>query len=207
MPRLALLNQTGEKVGNITLSDAVFAVEANEQVVLDVVKAQRAAMRHGTHKTKGRSEVAGGGAKPYRQKGTGRARQGSIVAPHYVGGGVAFGTTPRDYTLKVNRKVRQAALKMVLSEKVSEKKFVVVDKLELENVKTKEFVNVLKNVNASGKVIVILPEHNENVELSARNVSGVQTTVREHASVYDILNSNYVLTTKEVVKKYEEALA
>ena len=206
MPKLALLNQAGQTVGEIELKDSVFAVEPNEQVIYDVVKAQRAAMRHGTHKTKIRSEVSGGGKKPYRQKGTGNARQGSITAPHYVGGGVAFGTTPRDYSVKVNKKVRKLAMKIALSEKVTESKFVVLDSLTLNEIKTKAMVEVLNNVNVNGKVLVVLPEHNETLEISARNIEGVQTAVREHVSVYEILNSNFVLTTQDVVKKYEEAL-
>ena len=206
MPKLALLNQAGQTVGEIELKDSVFAVEPNEQVIYNVVKAQRAAMRHGTHKTKTRSEVSGGGKKPYRQKGTGNARQGSITAPHYVGGGVAFGTTPRDYSVKVNKKVRKLAMKIALSEKLTESKFVVLDSLTLNEIKTKAMVEVLNNVNVNGKVLVVLPEHNETLEISARNIEGVQTAVREHVSVYEILNSNFVLTTQDVVKKYEEAL-
>ncbi len=206
MPKLALLNQAGQTVGEIELKDSVFAVEPNEQVIYDVVRAQRAAMRHGTHKTKTRAEVSGGGRKPYRQKGTGNARQGSITAPHYVGGGVAFGTTPRDYSMKLNKKVRRLAIKIALSEKVTENKFVVLDKLVFEEIKTKTMVEVLKNVNVQGKVLVVLPEHDEKIEISARNIEGVQTTVREHASVYEMLNSNFILTTEDVVKEFEEAL-
>lgn len=206
MPKLALLNQAGQTVGEIELKDSVFAVEPNEQVIYDVVKAQRAAMRQGTHKTKTRSEVSGGGRKPYRQKGTGNARQGSITAPHYVGGGVAFGTTPRDYSMKLNKKVRRLAIKIALSEKVTENKFVVLDKLTLEEIKTKAMVEVLKNVNVEGKVLVVLPEHDEKIEISARNIEGVQTAVREHVSVYEMLNSNFILTTQDVVKQFEEAL-
>ncbi len=206
MPKLALLNQAGENVGDIELLDSVFGIEPNQQVVYEVVKAQRAAMRQGTHNTKNRSEVRGGGRKPWRQKGTGRARQGSIRSPQWVGGGVVFGPTPRDYTLKVNRKVRRLALKSVLSSKVADKSFVVVEGLALESSKTQEFVKVLNNLSLSGKVMIVLDQADEAVQLAARNIPGVTVRTVDQASVYEMLNHKAVLTTKDAVKKYEEVL-
>ena len=206
MPKLALLNQAGENVGEITLLDSVFGIEPSQQALYDVVKAQRAAMRQGTHKTKTRSEVRGGGRKPWRQKGTGRARQGSIRSPQWVGGGVVFGPTPRSYNLKVNRKVRRLALKSVLSSKVNDNQLVVLDALALETAKTKEMVQVLNNLSLSGKVMIVLDQMNETVALAARNIPGVFVTTVEQASVYDIMNAHSILTTQEAVKKYEEVL-
>lgn len=206
MPKVALLNQTGKNVGEIELNDSVFNVEPNQQVLYEVVKAQRAAMRQGTHKTKGRSEVRGGGRKPWKQKGTGRARSGSTRSPIWVGGGTVFGPTPRDYSLKVNRKVRRLALKSVLTLKVRDEAFKVLDALSLENIQTKGMVEVLNNLNLSGKIMIILPEGNENVGKSARNIPGVVVTTVSHASVYEIMNYKNVLTTVDAVKLYEEVL-
>lgn len=206
MPKVALLNQTGKNVGEITLSDTVFNVEPNQQVLYEVVKAQRAAMRQGTHKTKGRSEVRGGGRKPWKQKGTGRARAGSTRSPIWVGGGTVFGPTPRDYSLKVNRKVRRLALKTVLTLKVRDDKFKVLDTISLESIKTKGMIEVLNNLNLSGKIMIILPEGNENVSKSARNIPGVVVTTVSHASVYEIMSYKNILTTVDAVKLYEEVL-
>ena len=206
MPKVALLNQTGKNIGDIELSDTVFNVEPNQQVLYEVIKAQRAAMRQGTHKTKGRSEVRGGGRKPWKQKGTGRARAGSTSSPIWVGGGTVFGPTPRDYSLKVNRKVRRLALKTVLTLKVRDEAFKVLDAISLENIKTKGMVEVLNNLNLSGKIMIILPEGNENVAKSARNIPGVVVTSVSHASVYEIMNYKNVLTTVDAVKLYEEVL-
>jgi len=206
MPKVALLNQTGKNVGDIELSDSVFNVEPNQQVLYEVVKAQRAAMRQGTHKTKGRSEVRGGGRKPWKQKGTGRARSGSTRSPIWVGGGTVFGPSPRDYSLKVNRKVRRLALKTVLTLKVRDEAFKVLDVLSLESIQTKGMVEVLNNLNLSGKIMIILPEGNENVAKSARNIPGVVVTTVSHASVYEIMNYRNVLTTVDAVKLYEEVL-
>lgn len=206
MPKLALLNQAGENVGEITLLDSVFGIEPSQQALYDVVKAQRAAMRQGTHKTKTRSEVRGGGRKPWRQKGTGRARQGSIRSPQWVGGGVVFGPTPRSYNLKVNRKVRRLALKSVLSSKVNDNQLVVLDALALETAKTKEMVQVLNNLSLSGKVMIVLDQMNETVALAARNIPGVFVTTVEQASVYELMNYPVMVTTQEAVKKYEEVL-
>lgn len=206
MPKVALLNQTGKNVGEIELIDSVFNVEPNQQVLYEVVKAQRAAMRQGTHKTKGRSEVRGGGRKPWKQKGTGRARAGSTRSPIWVGGGTVFGPTPRDYSLKVNRKVRRLALKTVLTLKVRDEAFKVLDGLSLENIKTKGMIEVLNNLNLSGKIMIILPEGNEFVTKSARNIPGVKVTTVSHASVYEIMSYKNVLTTVDAVKLYEEVL-
>jgi large subunit ribosomal protein L4 len=206
MPNLALYNQAGQPVGEITLADEVFAVEPNQEVVYDVVKAQRAAMRHGTQKTKGRSEVSGGGRKPWRQKGTGHARHGSTRAPQWVGGGIIFGPTPRSYDYKVNRKIRRQALKIVLSDKVREQKFIVLDNLALESYKTKGMVDVFNNLKVTGKIMVILDEVTDFVDIATRNLPNVQTTVFEHASVYDIMNNSTIVTTQNTVKKIEEGL-
>ncbi|MGD9910038.1 MAG: 50S ribosomal protein L4 [Candidatus Izemoplasmatales bacterium] len=206
MPKLALLNQAGESVGNINLADSVFGVESNQQVMYDVVKQQRAAMRQGTNKTKTRTEVAGGGRKPYRQKGTGHARQGSIRAPQWVGGGIVFGPTPRSYDYKINKKIRRLALKIALSDKVREESLVAVDKLVLESFKTKGMVQVLNNLKVSGKTMVVLESVNELVDIATRNLPNVTTVTFDHTSVYDILNANYIVATEEALKKIEEAL-
>ncbi len=206
MPTLALLNQAGQAVGEINLNDAVFAVEPNTQVVYDVVKAQRAAMRQGTNKTKTRGEVSGGGRKPYRQKGTGRARQGSIRAPQWVGGAIIFGPIPRSYSYKTNRKIRRLAMRIVLSDKVREQKLIVLDNLALESYKTKGMLSILNNLKVAGKTMLMLNDVADFVEIASRNLPNVQTTVYEHASVYDVMNNAYIVTTAETIKKIEEAL-
>jgi large subunit ribosomal protein L4 len=206
MPKVALLNQTGKNIGELELSDSVFNVEPNNQVLYDVVKAQRAAMRQGTHKTKGRSEVRGGGRKPWKQKGTGRARSGSTRSPIWVGGGTVFGPTPRDYSMKVNKKVRRLALKTVLTLKVRDESFKVLDALTLENIQTKGMIEVLNSLNLTGKVMIVLPDNNINVALSARNIPGVIVTTVSHASVYEIMNYKNMLITVDAVKLYEEVL-
>jgi large subunit ribosomal protein L4 len=205
MAKVALMNQAGNNVGEIELLDSVFGIEPSEQAVYDVVKAQRAAMRQGTQKAKTRSEVRGGGRKPWRQKGTGRARAGSTSSPVWVGGGVVFAPVPRDYSIKVNRKVRRLALKSVLSSKLAEDNLKVLDNLALENVKTKDMVDVINNLNLKGKVAVVLSEKDNNVALSARNIPNVTVTTWDHVSVYELMNKKIVLT-QEAVKKYEEVL-
>lgn len=207
MPKLAMLNQQGESIGNLNLKDEVFGVENNEQVIYDVVKQQRAAMRQGTSLTKNRSAVKGGGKKPYRQKGTGHARQGTIRAPHYVGGGVVFGPSPRDYDYKVNRKVRRLALKIVLSDKVRQNNLIAVDSLALASLRTKEMVTVLENLKAEGKVMVIMDEVNNLVETASKNIPNVVTVAYNHVSVYDILNTNQIVATEAALKKIEEVLS
>lgn len=206
MPKVALLSQTGQNVGEIELNDVVFGIEPNQQALYDVVKAQRAAMRQGTHKTKTRTEVRGGGRKPWKQKGTGRARAGSTRSPLWNGGGTVFGPTPRDYSVKVNRKVRRLALKSVLSQKVADNKLKVVDKLELAEIKTKGMTEVLKGLEISGKVAFVLAENNDNVLLSSRNIPGVTVTTVNHASVYELMNYKTIVVTADAVKSYEEVL-
>jgi len=206
MPTLALLNQAGQAVGEINLNDAVFGVESNQQVIYDVVKAQRAAMRQGTNKTKTRGEVSGGGRKPYRQKGTGRARQGSIRAPQWVGGAIIFGPIPRSYSYKTNRKIRRLAMRIVLSDKVREQKLIVLDNLALESYKTKGMLSILNNLKVAGKTMLMLNDVADFVEIASRNLPNVHTTVYEHASVYDVMNNVYIVTTAETIKKIEEAL-
>ena len=206
MPKLDLFNQTGEKSGKIALSDAVFAVEFNQQVVYDVVNAQKAAMRQGTHDVKNRSEVAGGGKKPWRQKGTGRARQGSIRSPQWRGGGVVFGPTPRSYAVKVNQKVRQLALRSALSAHVQRNQLIIVDNFNLETGKTKELVAILKTLNINTKTLIITNEISENLFLAGRNIPGINIEVANHTSVYDILNCKTLVITKDAVKYFEEVL-
>ena len=208
MPTIAVLNQSGEKVKDLELSEAVFGVQINKQVIYDVVNAQRAAMRQGTHDTKGRSEVRGGGKKPWRQKGTGRARQGSIRAPQWVGGGTVFGPTPRSYAFKLNKKVKQLGLKNALTYMVNEGKLIAVEDVKFEEIKTKNFVKFLENVKAEGKTMVVCaPEEltKENV-LSASNIPGVFLTPANNASVYEILCFKNLVLTEAAVKYYEEAL-
>ena len=208
MPTIALLNQTGEKVKDLKLNDAVFAVEFNQQVVYDVVNQQRAAMRQGTHDTKGRSEVRGGGRKPWRQKGTGRARQGSIRAPQWVGGGTVFGPTPRSYAFKLNKKVKRLALKNVLSYKVNENALIAVDAIKFDEVKTKNFVKFLENIKAEGKTMVVVAqeEFTEEVNLSARNIANVFYTYANNASVYELLVYKNLVLSEGAIKYFEEVL-
>jgi len=206
MPKVALMNQNGDVAGDITLNDAVFGIEPNNQAIYDVVKSQRAGMRQGTHKVKGRSEVSGGGAKPWRQKGTGRARSGTNRSPIWVGGGTVFGPTPRKYILKVNRKVRRLALRSVLSAKLAAEKLLVLDNLSVEQAKTKEMVAVLSNLKVEGKAIIVLDEFNDQLVLATRNIPNVVLTTTTHASVYDLMNYKTVILTQAAVNKYEEVL-
>ncbi|MDE5715045.1 MAG: 50S ribosomal protein L4 [Anaeroplasmataceae bacterium] len=208
MPTIALLNQSGEKVKNLKLSDEIFGIEPNTQVIYDVVNAQRAAMRQGTHDTKGRSEVRGGGRKPWRQKGTGRARQGSIRAPQWRGGGVVFGPTPRSYAFKLNKKVKQLGLKSVLSYKVKESKFVAVEAIKFEEIKTKNFLKFLSDIKVEGKTIVVCTPEELTVEavMSSRNIPGVFLTPVNNASVYEILCYDKMVVTAGAVAYYEEEL-
>lgn len=206
MAKIALLNQTGEKLKDITLNDSVFSVEENNQVIYDVVYAQRAAMRQGTHKVKTRSEVSGGGKKPWRQKGTGRARQGSIRSPQWRGGGIAFGPTPRSYNVKLNQKVRQLALKIVLSDKLRNNNLIVVDSINFESPKTKDFIATLKSLNANGKVLIGVNEFNLNLDASSNNVPYAYVSTGNHISVYDVLNSDTLILTEDTVKYFEEVL-
>ena len=208
MPTIALLNQSGEKVRDIILNDEIFGIEPNQQVIYDVVNCQRAAMRQGTHDVKNRSEVRGGGKKPWRQKGTGRARIGSIRAPQWRGGGVVFGPTPRSYAFKLNRKVKQLGLKSVLSYKVQEEKFIAVETVKFEEAKTKNFLSFLANIKVEGKAIVVCSPEELTAEavLSARNIPGVFLTPVNNASVYEILCYDKMIVTEGAIKYYEEEL-
>ena len=206
MPSIVVYNQLGAEVGKINLSENVFGIEPNMQVVYDVVNAERAAMRQGTHKTKTRTEVRGGGRKPWRQKGTGRARQGSIRSPQWRGGGVVFGPTPRSYSVKVNKKVVKLAIKSLLSSRFVNNNIIVVDKIQLEDYKTKGLVTVLNNLNATGKIIVITTEEDYNLFTAGRNIPNVYVQTKQHLSVYDLINADMYVTTEEAIKKYEEDL-
>jgi large subunit ribosomal protein L4 len=206
MPSIVVYNQLGEEVSKINLSNKVFGVEPNMQVVYEVVKAERAGMRQGTHKTKNRTEVRGGGRKPWRQKGTGRARQGSIRSPQWRGGGIVFGPTPRSHALKVNRKVVQLAVRSLLSDKFKNKNIVVVDKFELADFKTQTFLNVLENLKVNGKAIVITEEEDFNLFTAGRNIPNVYVQTKQHLSVYDLINADVYVVTEAAVKKYEEEL-
>lgn len=207
MPTVALLNQEGKELKQITLEDSIYGIEPNQQVIYDVVNAQRAALRHGTHDTKNRTEVRGGGRKPWKQKGTGRARQGSIRATQWRGGGTVFGPTPRSYAVKVNRKVRQLGLKSALSSKVLANDIVVLDKLELNEAKTKGFIKVMNDLNLTNvKTLFVLPEVTNNVALASRNIPNSFVNVQNHVSVLDILTYKKLVMTEESVKYFEEVL-
>ena len=208
MPTVALLNQTGAKIKDLKLADAVFGIEPNQQVLFDVINAQRAALRQGTADTKERSEVSGGGRKPYRQKGTGRARQGSIRAAQWVGGGTVFGPTPRDYSVKVNRKVRRLGLRSVLSAKVLRNELTVVDKIEIKDAKTKLFAKVLDDLKVSEKkTLVVVGSVDEKIALASRNIKNAYLTTADHASVLDIASYKNLVLTLDAVKYFEEGLA
>jgi large subunit ribosomal protein L4 len=207
MAKVALLNQKAENVGEIELNDAVFAIEPNNQAIFDMVLLQRASLRQGTHKVKGRSEVRGGGKKPWRQKGTGRARQGSTRAPQWVGGGTVFGPTPRSYKFKLNRKVRRLALRSALSQKLIDNEFTALNDLAFDSVKTKNMKEVMTAFNTPRKALVVVDELNDNVALSARNLSNVKLIDAKHVNVYDILDSTNLFMTEAAIKAVEEVLA
>ena len=196
-----------EKLKDIKLNKELLNIEPNEKVLYDAIILQRASLRQGTHSTKNRSEVSGGGRKPWRQKGTGRARQGSIRAPQWIKGGIALGPKPRSYKYTVNKKERQLAIKSLLSSKVLENNLVVVDSLPLKDIKTKEMVKALSNLKVEGKALIMLPEKNENVQKSARNIEGVKTTLVGTINVYDLLKYNKLVLTLDTVKKLEEVYA
>ena len=206
MANVSVYNIEGNEVGTIDLSDAVFGVEVNEHLVHMAVVNQLANKRQGTQKAKTRSEVSGGGRKPWRQKGTGHARQGSTRAPQWTGGGVVFAPVPRDYSFKMNRKEKRAALLSALTSRVQENQFIVVDELAFDEIKTKNFVKVLKNLNVS-KALVVLEDGNVNAELSARNIADVKTAKTNTINVYDILKYNTVITTKAAARNIEEVYA
>ena len=206
MPSIVLLNQLGQQVGELALSENVFAVENHQQAVFDTIVAERAAMRQGTQKAKTRSEVSGGGRKPWRQKGTGRARQGSTRSPQWRGGGVVFAPTPRSYVMKVNKKVVRLAMKCALTYKVQDSKLIALNELTLENFKTKGLVEVLNNVKAEGKILVITKEANDLLELAGRNIPNVLVETASHVSVYQMMNASCVVMTQDAVAYYEEVL-
>ena len=206
MAQVSVVNMEGKEVGTIDLSDAIFGVEINEHLVHLAVVQQLANNRQGTQKAKTRSEVSGGGRKPWRQKGTGHARQGSTRSPQWTGGGVVFAPVPRDYSFKLNKKEKRAALKSALTSKVQNQKLVVVDALEMDEIKTKKFAEVLKNIKAE-KALVVLNEKNDNVILSARNIADTKTTLTSTLNVYDVMNAGTLVLTKAAVQNIEEVYA
>lgn len=206
MANVAVYNMQGAQVDTMELNDAVFGVTVNEHLVKMAVTANLAAKRQGTQKAKTRSEVSGGGRKPWKQKGTGHARQGSTRAPQWTGGGTVFAPVPRDYTIKLNKKEKRAALKSVLTSRVQENKFIVLDELKLDEIKTKKFVEVMNNLKVA-KALVVLADNDQNVVKSAGNVAGVKTAVGDNINVYDILKYDTVVATKAAVQKIEEVYA
>lgn len=206
MANVSVFNMEGKEVGTIELNDAVFGVEVNEHLVHLAVVQQLANNRQGTQKAKTRSEVSGGGRKPWRQKGTGHARQGSTRAPQWTGGGVVFAPVPRDYSFKLNKKEKRAALKSALTNAVNTNKLIVVDELKMSEIKTKTFANVMANLNVD-KGLVVLAENDANVVLSARNMAAVNTTLTNTLNVYDVMNAKKVVLTKDAVAKIEEVYA
>ncbi len=207
MPKVALLNVSGEQIGEIELNENIFGVNINESVLHDAVKNYLANQRQGTQSAKTRAEVRGGGRKPWRQKGTGRARQGTIRAPHWVGGGVAFAPKPRDYRYELPKKVKRLAMKSALSSKVVTENIVVLDELSMTMPKTKDMVNILKNLNIEKKALIVMGEKNDNIIRSASNIPGIRTTLVNTLNVYDILNHEKFIVTKEAVHKIEEVYA
>jgi len=206
MAKVSVVNMEGKEVGTIDLSDEIFGVEVNEHLVHLAVVQQLANNRQGTQKAKTRSEVSGGGRKPWRQKGTGHARQGSIRAPQRKGGGVVFAPVPREYSFKINKKEKRAALKSALSIKVADQKLIVVDELKFDEIKTKRFAEVLKNIKAD-KALVVLNEKDDNVILSARNIPDAKTALTSTINVYDVMNAGTVVLTKAAVATIEEVYA
>jgi large subunit ribosomal protein L4 len=207
MPKVALLSQTGSQVGEIELNDSVFGIEPNNHVLFEAVVMQRASLRQGNHKVKNRSEVRGGGRKPWRQKGTGRARQGSIRSPQWRGGGIVFGPVPRSYSYKLPKKVRRLAIKSALSSKVLAENILVLESLAFETPKTKEFATVLKGLSVEKKALIVTADLDENVALSARNIPGVTVVTATGINVLDVLNHDKLIMTKAAVEKVEEVLA
>lgn len=208
MLKVAVYNQEGTKVKDTELNESIFGIEPNNQAIFDMVLLQRASWRQGTHKVKNRTEVRGGGKKPWRQKGTDRARQGSIRAPQWRGGGVVFGpNTNRNYKLKMNKKVRQLALKSALSQKVIDNEMTVLDNITFDAPKTKAMIKVLENLDANRKTLIVMDEVNEFVALSARNIPGVKVINSKGLNVYDILDSTKLVMTEEAIKAVEEVLA
>ena len=207
MPKIDVYDIKGKKVSDVELAESVFGIEPNEAIVHSVLVNYLANQRQGTQSTKTRAEVRGGGRKPWRQKGTGRARQGSIRAPQWIKGGIALGPKPRSYSYTVNKKERRLAIKSLLSSKVLENELTVVDKLELSEIKTKTMVKALADLKVEGKTLIVLPENNKNVLMSARNIEGVKTIVLNNINVFDLLKYNNLVLPLETVKKLEEVYA
>ena len=207
MPKIDVYKIEGKKVSDIELADSVFGIEPNEKIVHSVLVNYMANQRQGTSNTKTRAEVSGGGRKPWKQKGTGRARQGSIRSPQWFKGGIALGPKPRDYSYRVNKKERRLAVRSVLSSKVLENNLVVVDSMNFDAIKTKNMVSALNNLKVEGKTLIVLPEKNENVQKSARNIEGVKTSLVNTINVYDLLKYNKLVLTVDAVKSLEEVYA
>ena len=207
MPKIDVYNIEGKKVSDVELAENIFGIEPNEAVVHSVLVNYLANQRQGTQNTKTRSEVRGGGRKPWRQKGTGRARQGSIRAPQWIKGGIALGPKPRSYSYTVNKKERRLALKSILSSKVTENELTVVDKLEVKEIKTKTMVKALADLKVEGKTLIVLPENNQNVFMSARNIEGVKTIALNNINVFDLLKYTNLILPLDTVKKIEEVYA
>ena len=207
MPKIDVYDIKGKKVSDVELAESVFGIEPNEAIVHSILVNYLANQRQGTQSTKTRAEVRGGGRKPWRQKGTGRARQGSIRAPQWIKGGIALGPKPRSYRYTVNKKERRLAIKSLLSSKVLENELTVVDKLELSEIKTKTMVKALADLKVEGKTLIVLPENNKNVLMSARNIEGVKTIVLNNINVFDLLKYNNLVLPLETVKKLEEVYA
>ena len=207
MPKIDVIDMKGKKVSDLELADSIFGIEPNEAIVHSVLVNYLANQRQGTQSTKTRAEVRGGGKKPWRQKGTGRARQGSIRAPQWIKGGIALGPKPRSYKYRVNKKERRLAIKSILSSKVLEKELTVVDKLEAKEIKTKNMVKALADMKVEGKTLIILPEKNQNVYMSARNIEGVKTILLNNINVFDLLKYTNLILPVDTVKKLEEVYA
>ena len=207
MPKEDVYDMKGKKVSDVELAESVFGIEPNEAIVHSVLVNYLANQRQGTQSTKTRAEVRGGGKKPWRQKGTGRARQGSIRAPQWITGGIALGPKPRSYSYTVNKKERRLALKSILSSKVAEKELTVVDKLEVKEIKTKTMVKALADLKVEGKTLIVLPENNQNVFMSARNIDGVKTIALNNINVFDLLKYTNLILPLDTVKKIEEVYA
>ena len=207
MANVSVYNMEGKEVGTIDLNDAVFGVEVNEHLLHMAVVQHLANRRQGTQKAKTRAEVSGGGRKPWRQKGTGHARQGSTRAPQWTGGGVVFAPVPRDYSFKLNRKEKQAALKCALSDRVAGGKVMVLDELKLDKIATKDFAKIMSNLNAGPKALVVIADNDKNVVLSARNIPDVKTSLTGEINTYDVMNARTLILTKDAVAKIEEVYA
>ena len=207
MTSVALFKQDGSQNGTIDLNDAIFGVEANENAEYEAIIRQRASLRQGTHAVKNRSAVSGGGKKPWRQKGTGRARQGSIRSPQFRGGGIVFGPTPRSYNYRLPRKVRQLAIKSALSQKVADDQFVVVDSINFDAPKTKEFAGVLDNLKVNEKVLIVVTDDDKNAELSARNLANVNVVTPSGVNILNVVDAQKIVITKSALSQVEEVLA